>query len=275
MKKIINKNLIGQPKKLIILIAFMFSYYLCIGQIRDSVTTVKAEYISQKINVDMVKVKGGEFIMGICNRLDILCFPQNEHKVRLSTFYIGKYEITQKQWIKIMGTNRSYHKNCDECPVENVSWNDVQEFIKKLNQMTGKKYRLPTEAEWEFAARGGLKSKGYMFAGSNAFREVAWHSRSVPKCTYAELKIPNELGIFNMSGNVSEWCNDWVDKYGTELEINPQGPQNAVREFQKNRVVRGGDFYRNYYFCKVYERGEKFNYNEHTHHIGFRLALSK
>jgi formylglycine-generating enzyme required for sulfatase activity len=130
----------------------------------------------------MVFVKGGSFTMGCTDEQENDCDDSEKpaHEVTLSDFHIGKYEVTQKQWRTVMGDDPQelYFKDCDNCPVENVSWFEIQEFIKKLNQKTGKNYRLPTEAEWEFAARGGNKSKGYKYSGSNKIDEIAWYENN-------------------------------------------------------------------------------------------------
>ena len=172
------------------------------------------------------------------------------HQVTLSGFSIGKYEVTEVQWTAVMGSNPSQSKKGDNYPVERVSWNDIvgtsgeytdlngtryyaDGFIYKLNQLTGKSYRLPTEAEWEYAARGGAKSGGYTYSGSNTSDDVAWYN-GVSKqivCT----KAANELGIYDMSGNVWEWCSDWYGDYSSSAQTNPQGPSTG-----SNRVIRGG-----------------------------------
>jgi formylglycine-generating enzyme required for sulfatase activity len=134
-----------------------------------------------------------------------------------------------------MGSNSSRFKGND-LPVENISWNDVQVFIKKLNALTGKNYRLPTEAEWEFAARGGKESKGYKYSGSNNIDEVAWYRTNSDNTTHpVGTKKPNELGIYDMSGNVWEWCNDWYSDYSEASQINPTGPTSGTW-----RIIRGG-----------------------------------
>jgi formylglycine-generating enzyme required for sulfatase activity len=216
--------------------------------------------------IEMVYVKGGTFQMG-SNDGDSDEKPV--HTVTVSDFYIGKYEVTQKQWREIMGNNPSNFKNCDNCPVEMVSWNDVQEFIKKLNQKTGKNYRLPTEAEWEYAARGGSQSRGYKYAGSNNIGEVAWYDDNSSSKTHAVGgKKPNELGIYDMSGNVYEWCSDWYGNYSAGSQRNPQGPTSGTI-----RVLRGGGWGSGAGVCRV--SGRFLNApGGRDRNSGFRLAVS-
>ena len=191
------------------------------------------------------------------------------HSVTLSDFLIGKYEVTQKQWRDVTGNDPSYFKNCDNCPIEQVSWNDIQEFIQKLNQKTGKNYRLPTEAEWEYAARGGKKRKGYISSGSNSLGDVAWYTDNSGSKTHpAGQKQPNELGLFDMSGNVWEWCSDWYgsDYYQSSPSSNPKGASTG-----SNRVLRGGSWFDYALYCRTALRNYFYPGNR-DFFIGFRLA---
>ena len=189
---------------------------------------------------EMVFVQGGTFMMGATPEQGDDCYGSEKpaHKVTVSDFYIGKYEVTQAQWKALMGTNPSHFKG-EKLPVEQVSWYDVQAFTRKLNALTGKEYRLPMEAEWEFAARGGNKSKGYKYSGGNNVSDVAWYSANSSEQTHpVGTKSPNELDIYDMSGNVYEWCSDWKGKYSSNAQIDPQGPKSG-----SDRVLRGGSWY--------------------------------
>jgi len=216
---------------------------------------------------EMVFVEGGRFMMGTNNGEDD---EKPLHEVELSSYYIGKYEVTQAQWKAVMGNNPSYFKDCDQCPVEQVSWNDVKEFISKLNQQTGKKYRLPTEAEWEYAARGGKKSGGFTYSGSNNIGTVACYDfNSNKKTTTVGTKVDNELGIFDMTGNVWEWCSDWYGSYSGTFQRNPQGASSG-----QYRSLRGGGWFYDASHCRVSNRNwsnPDFSYSFY----GFRLVLSR
>ena len=193
------------------------------------------------IKFKMIKVEGGTFSMGATSEQgsDAYDVEKPVHSVTLSDYYIGEMEVTQKLWVAVMGSNPSRFKCDNQRPVEMVSWYDCQEFIKKLNQLTGKEFRLPTEAEWEYAARGGKYSKDYVYkySGSNNAGEVAWCDDN--RGTHlVKTKKANKLGLYDMSGNVYEWCNDWYGSYQSNSQTNPTGPSKGER-----RVLRGGSWY--------------------------------
>jgi len=215
---------------------------------------------------NMVYVEGGSFMMGNKND-DALKSEKPVHQVIVSDFLIGKYQVTQKEWQAVMHNNPSINKG-DDYPVDNVSWLDVQEFLRRLNRFTGEKYRLPTEAEWEFAARGGNGSKGYQYAGSNDIKEVAWYAgNSDHKTHQVGLKMANELGLYDMSGNLWEWCNDWYGSYREDTVINPQGPSTGSL-----RILRGGSNGHAGPCRPVYRYGYGISKKSRT--TGFRIAVS-
>lgn len=218
--------------------------------------------------MEFVFVKGGCYQMG-----DTFGDGESDekpvHEVCVNDFYIGKYEVTQAQWEKVMGNNPSYFKNCDNCPVEQVSWNDIQKFINRLNSKTGSnKYRLPTEAEWGYAARSGGKREKY--SGGDDSDSVAWYEKnSGGKNHVVGQKKPNGLGIYDMSGNVWEWVNDWFDigYYKSSPKDNPKGPNSG-----SYRVERGGgwiDIARNVRASSRSSPAPDHRYSE----LGLRLAV--
>jgi formylglycine-generating enzyme required for sulfatase activity len=218
----------------------------------------------------MIAVQGGTFTMGCVTERDVDCAPDENphHTVILSNFRIGKFPVTQEEWLAVMGDNPAGFTGLDR-PVEKVSWEEVQEFLLRLNALTGKNYRLPTEAEWEFAARGGILSQGFMFSGSNDLDMVAWYSdNSGHETKPVGQKHPNELGLYDMSGNVWEWCSDWYGTYNNIEETNPQGPVEGSR-----RVLRGGSWLNLARHCRISNR-------EHRQPVyrpdnqGFRLAMT-
>ena len=223
------------------------------------------------ISIDMVRVEAGTFTMGATAEMED---PEDDekptHQVTLTNdYYIGKYEVTQALWKAVMGNNPSYFKG-DNLPVEQVSWNDCQEFISKLNRITGKTFRLSTEAEWEYAARGGNKSRGYQYSGSNNTLDVAWFRDNSGSNTHAVgTKQPNELGIYDMSGNVGEWCQDWHGLYNSSSQVNPTGANSGPY-----RVFRGGGWFYVAWSCRssfryIYEPDDR----DTT--LGLRLVLSE
>ena len=227
--------------------------------------------VKDGISIEMVKVEAGTFMMGATSEMKHpYDWEKPVHQVTLTNdYYMGKYEVTQALWEAVMGSNPSAYKG-DNLPVEMVSWNDCQEFISKLNSLTGRKFRLPTEAEWEYAARGGKKSRSYQYSGSSNISDVAWYKdNSANKTHPVGTKQANELGIYDMSGNVWEWCLDWHGSYSSSSQTNPTGAVSG-----SSRVFRGGCWcgiarscrlsYRSYY-TPVYRNNG----------LGLRLALSE
>ena len=236
------------------------------------------------VSFEMVAVKGGTFTMGGTSEQgsDAESDDKPTHSVTLSDYYIGKFEVTQELWEAVMGSNPSYDGGWTNeygvgknYPAYRVSWKDCQKFIKKLNklcakQLNGKNFRLPTEAEWEYAARGGNKSKGYKYSGSNSIGDVAWYWDNSGRKTHAVgTKSPNELGIYDMSGNVWEWCQDWYGSYGSGSQTNPQGPWSG-----SCRVYRGGSWNFNAPGCRVSYRRNSAPDNR-CYYLGFRLVVSQ
>ncbi len=223
------------------------------------------------VQFTMIAVEGGTFTMGATPEQgsDAESDEKPTHTVTLSNYYIGETEVTQALWEAVMGNNPSYFKE-DNLPVENVSWNDCQEFVKKLNALSGLKFRLPTEAEWEYAARGGKKSRGYKYSGSNNIGDVAWYGdNSAHKTHPVKTKQANELGIYDMSGNVWEWCQDWYGRYSSDAQTNPTGPATG-----SGRVLRGGSWRSIAGGCRSSLRCyDSPDYRDDG--LGFRLVLSK
>jgi sulfatase modifying factor 1 len=237
----------------------------------------KAHELRKRLAVEMVPVKGGCFQMGDIFG-DGLKSEKPVHEVCVSDFAIGKYEVTQGQWQQVMGANPSHFKQCgDYCPVENVSWNDVQQFIQRLNSQTGTGFRLPTEAEWEYAARSGGKREKY--SGNDYVDAVAWHEGNSGSKTHpVGQKQPNGLGIHDMSGNVWEWVSDWwgykkslfgdTNYYADSPRDNPKGPESG-----SYRVARGGCWYGDAGDVRAAYRNNISPGARYTI-LGFRLAAS-
>ena len=222
------------------------------------------------VSFTMIKVEGGTFQMGATLEQGKKASKNEKpaHSVTLSDYYIGETEVTQELWRAVMGENPSRFKG-NKKPVERVSWNDCQEFIKKLNQLTGKNFRLPTEAEWEYAARGGNKSMGYKYSGSDTIGDVAWYTNNNSGSPTGDVKTKqaNELGIYDMSGNVWEWCQDWYGSYSSGSQTNPTGPSSG-----SDRVLRGGSWDGGARTCRVsirFDINPTYDYGN----FGLRLAL--
>lgn len=266
--------------KLLVLCTIFICQYACLNTCqaqtltgKEKTPTTKSDSVSQFPEPEMILVEGGSFVMGLMHDATKQGFGKTSrtHPVTLSSFKIGKYEVTQAEWEMVMGDslNFSLHQGCAKCPVEEVSWNDVQLFIRKLNATTGKHYLLPTEAQWEFAARGGNKSKGYKYAGSDNVDEVVWPCG--PFTGETQLvggRRPNELGIYNMSGNVSEWCQDWFDPdYRPDAQTDPKGSSSGF-----GHIIRGGTWGVNPSECEITSFKMGFP-NDRNAHVGFRLVL--
>ena len=208
---------------------------------KDKVYTVNG------VSFKMIAVKGGTFQMGIDDGYE---WEKPVHQVTLSDYYIGETEVTQELWNAVMGSNPSYFTGNMQRPVEMVSWNDCQTFISRLNELTGETFRLPTEAQWEYAARGGNKAQGRLYSGSDAIDDVAWYYDNSGGMTHpVKTKAPNELGIYDMSGNVWEWCSDWYGDYSSAAQTDPTGPATGYY-----RVGRGGSWDNDATYCRVVYR---------------------
>lgn len=238
-----------------------------IDQDGEADAVVKETVTVNGFNFKMVAVEGGTFQMGQTSEQNYSSYHAKPiHSVTLSNYAISETEVTQGLWKAVMGNNPSHFKG-DNKPVESVSWNECQEFIRKLNSLTGRRFRLPTEAEWEFAARGGRNSVGFRYAGGDDMRKVGIYNESIGNETYpVKSKLPNELGFYDMSGNVREWCADWYGEYPPYSQTNPTGPS-----FGSHRVFRGGHWNTDLYYCSISDRNwttpsysDKFT--------GFRLA---
>ena len=246
------------------------------GKVDINSTIGKANYTpnvktfyANGVSFEMVEVRGGTFRMGATSEQGSDAYGEEKpvHSVTLSGYYIGKTEVTQALWKAVMGSNPSRFKG-DNMPVECVSWDDCQEFIRKLNSLTGQHFRLPTEAEWEFACRGGNNSLGYKYSGSNYIDNVAWYDgNSGDKTHPVGTKAPNELGIYDMTGNVWEWCCDWYGDYSSGAQTNPKGPYDG-----SFRVDRGGSSHINAGICRSSNRSYA-SPGVRDDYIGLRLSL--
>ena len=227
--------------------------------------------VKNGITIDMIKVEAGTFMMGATSEMQNPYDDEKPvHQVTLTNdYYIGKYEVTQALWQSVMGSNPSYFKG-DNLPVENVSCDDCQEFISKLNRMTGRTFRLPTEAEWEYAARGGKKSRGYQYSGSSNISDVAWYDGNSGSKTHpVGTKQANELGLYDMTGNVWEWCQDWYYSYVSSSQTNPTGAVSG-----SSRVRRGGSWSSLAKYCRSSYRN--FGTSDcRYYYLGLRLVLSE
>lgn len=251
------------------------------------------EYTVNGVTFKMVEVEGGTFMMGVDQQVG---YAYPAHEVTLSTYSIGQTEVTQELWVAVMGSNPSYfneygnadvhsnHNSWDaginlQRPVDFVNYGDCLAFCAKLNEMTGLNFRIPTEAEWEFAARGGNLTHGYEYAGSDSINDVAWWKETIPSSTLwtdgwgtqtVATKAPNELGIYDMSGNVEEWCYDWFASYSSTAEplTNPTGPATGTQ-----RAKRGGTCTNQYAYSLIVYYRQPQNPDARGNTRGLRLAL--
>ncbi|WP_455077462.1 formylglycine-generating enzyme family protein [Prevotella sp.] len=242
-----------------------------IEDINETTDNDRVAKLLEKLNDDMVYIEAVEFTMGATkeHKGEANSDEKPAHPVVLNCFDLCKYEVTQELWEAVMGDNPSYFKG-KNLPVENVSWDDCQMFIMKLNKLTGKKYRLPTEAEWEYAARGGSNSMHYKYSGGNYVEYVSWcYINSKDKTHTVGMMKPNELGLYDMSGNVWEWCQDWYGSYGKKTAYYPTGPIKAY-----NKVFRGGGYDNGDTYCRCSYRNGTAPQNKFKN-LGLRLAHSK
>lgn len=219
----------------------------------------------------MIRVEGGSFQMGSIDSEPGRGADEVQHWVSLPDFQIQSTTVSQELYEQVTGKNPSSNKTWKDLPVTDVSWEDANAFIKKLNELTGGGYRLPTEAEWEYAARGGRLSKGYVYSGSDNLDEVGWYrGNSGERLHVSREKKPNELGLYDMSGNVWEWCSDWYGPYRTDAvgSQNPKGPDNGVY-----RVLRGGSWDYGALPCRSANR-DRSDPSSRYFNLGFRLVFS-
>ncbi len=245
---------------------------------KQKALAAKLSFTVKGVSFNMIRVNGGTFSMGATSEQGSEAYSQEKpvHSVTLSDYYIGETEVTQALWYAVMGSKpTSYGSQWDSsyglgdnCPAYYVSWEDCQKFIKELNRLTGRNFALPTEAQWEYAARGGNRSKGYKYSGGNNIGSVAWYDGDSGSRTHqVAIKLPNELGIYDMSGNVREWCQDWYGDYSSNSQTNPKGASTG-----SYRVFRGGSWDDLARSCRVSDRyfnNPSFCFN----FLGFRLAL--
>ena len=240
------------------------------GEEKSFTTEENGIIIVNEVSFKMIFVEGGTFYMGATSEQgsDASTSELPVHEVTLSDYYISETEVTQELWTAVLGNNPSHYSG-EQKPVETVSWHDCQDFITALNELTGLNFSLPTEAEWEYAARGGKMSQGYKYSGSNTLDDVAWYTEnSGSKSHDVKTKSPNELGIYDMSGNIDEWCQDWYGNYSSDPQINPTGPLSGTA-----CVLRGGSWLDRPSECRIPHRTGENPANKNSAR-GFRIAIS-
>ena len=249
------------------------------GTLSDRQVGENLTFEVEGVQFTLVAVEGGTFMMGTDPKYRTDYDGDMQHRVTVGSFYIGQTEVTQALWRAVMGSEPDYeggwlkvYGRGDTFPAHRVSYSEVQEFLQRLNAATGQRFHLPTEAEWEYAARGGDKSHSYRYSGSNRLSDVAWCSvKPYRQAHPVALRKPNELGLYDMSGNVFEWCSDWVSPYEGD-EVCPLGADTG-----RCRVIRGGCWLNepdpvDCSFCQVSNRESRFP-DEPSFCVGFRIAL--
>ena len=237
----------------------------------EKVTDEQKEVI-REIASNMVRVEGGTFPMGSDDEL-AAADEAPIHSVTLSSFRMNKFTVTRKQWRVLMGTDPGWNSNYgigDDLPATHLSYVDCLAFLNKLNSLTDLTFRLPTEAQWEYAARGGKQSHSMRYSGSDNPNEVAWHQDNAGNVLHKPgILHPNELGLYDMSGNIWEWCSDWYAEYSVSAQTDPIGPTIGSR-----RVVRGGSFSYEASYSRVTQRNN-LSPDYHSFVTGFRLAMDE
>ena len=252
-----------------VLFNFHFSIFNSL-RAQDSVLTVG---LPSGMSLDLVWVEGGTFVMGNNQARGVKYSYQSsrpEHSVTVDGFFIARCEVTQALWRAVMGGNPSKFNSNPDLPVDCVSWDEAQQFAIMLNQLTGHRFRLPTEAEWEYAARGGRRAKDTPFAGSdrNGLDRCAWYCVNSQGSTHPVGSLqPNELGLYDMGGNVAEWCLDWAGEYPDTPQDNPRGPRQG-----EHRILRGGHYNSTSSACSVFDRGWYIPSGKYEYY-GFRLIM--
>lgn len=250
-------------------LTYIFLFVLCFICLDIWAQPARETFDVKGVSFTMIKVEGGSFLMGATEEQGNFSSRDEKpaHTVTLSDYYIGETEVTRALWNVVMD-GKLDEEASRQYAVGGVSWLDCQTFITKLNEMTGLTFRLPTEAEWEYAARGGKYSKGYKYAGSDMLDDVAWHRDNSNDVGHPiAQKLPNELGLYDMSGNMYECCYDWYGPYGTAPQKNPQGPPTGT-----NRVYRGGSRFNYYVHCRISYRSNNAP-AAHYRDLGLRLVL--
>lgn len=247
----------------------LYLYFSLVSFAQEQI--LRKSYTIEQTSFDMIYVEGGEFEMGaLVGREELRTEEQPGFMVTLPDFYMAETEVTQGLWYEVMGTNPSFFQGNDSLPVDNISWADGQKFVKKLREKTGASFRLPTEAEWEYAARGGRYTHYYEYSGSDIVDSVAWYDKNSEGMTHPVKQLaPNELGLYDMSGNVWEWINDKYSNYTTSPKVNPQGGTSG-----NTRLDRGGSWFNQKSKVSVLHRG-RYSPNFKNKLTGLRIVMDK